>query len=123
MGAGVAGRVRAVGGPRAAADRQPLPSPFHVTSSKQCRDLSPETRLQIRARGSEPTVGAVECQAVSISQAPLEISDAEIRFTGPASVVGPLRDVLVRAEAPAFLAFVGDRYCSYATSDTAAALP
>ncbi len=63
-----------------------LPSPIPVTPPDQCRDLSPHARLQIRAH---------------------EVSDAEIRFTGPTSVVALLRDVLdafARPEEPRWTA-------------------
>jgi hypothetical protein len=62
----------------------PLPSPVRVTplsvtGPDECRDLSPHARLQIRAHENRAT---------------LEVCDAEVRFTGPASVVALLRDVL-----------------------------
>jgi hypothetical protein len=47
--------------------------------SEQCRDSSPAVRVQIGAHADN---------------AALEICDGEIRFTGPASVVALLRDVL-----------------------------
>jgi hypothetical protein len=72
----------------------PLPSPFRVPSPQQCRDLSPATRLQIRAHETEPASAAAECRFVSTSQSALEVCDAEIRLTGPASVIALLRDVL-----------------------------
>jgi hypothetical protein len=72
----------------------PLPSPFRATSPQQCRDLSPEARLQIRAHGMTSTVTTAGCRFSSTSPPTLEVSDADIRFTGPASVVALLRDVL-----------------------------
>jgi len=72
----------------------PLPSPFRVTSPEQRRDLSPAARLQIRAHGLAATAAAAECHSVSTSPRALEVCDADIRFTGPASVIALLRDVL-----------------------------
>jgi hypothetical protein len=64
----------------------PLPSPIAID---ECRNPSPHARLQIRAHDERPTMlSAGERQNV------LEVADAEIRFTGPASVVALLRDVL-----------------------------
>ncbi len=71
-----------------------LPSPFCVAAPEQCRELSPTARVQIRAHESEPTATAVECRSASPSTSALEVCDAEIRFTGPTSVVALLRDVL-----------------------------
>jgi hypothetical protein len=66
-----------------------LPSPIPVTPPDQCRDLSPHARLQIRTHDEHAaTPSGAERQKA------LEVSDAEIRFTGPASVVALLRDVL-----------------------------
>ncbi|MCC6763868.1 MAG: HNH endonuclease [Deltaproteobacteria bacterium] len=73
---------------------RPLPSPFRATSPEQCRDLSPAARVQIRAPGVQPTAAVAECQSVSTQQPALEVCDAEIRFTGPITVVALLRDVL-----------------------------
>lgn len=73
----------------------PLPSPIAVTpqsaaaTAEECRDSSPHVRLQIRAHEDRATMAALDER-----QIPLEIVDAEIRFTGPASVVALLRDVL-----------------------------
>ena len=72
----------------------PLPSPVRVTAPEQCRDLSPAARVQIRAHRIAATGAVAECQSVSAAQQALEVSDAEIRFTGPTSVVALLRDVL-----------------------------
>jgi hypothetical protein len=73
----------------------PLPSPFRVPSSSQeRRDSSADARVQIRARGSEPVAPAAECQFLSTPRPPLEVCDAEVRFSGPATVVALLRDVL-----------------------------
>ncbi|MEO6027585.1 MAG: HNH endonuclease signature motif containing protein [Candidatus Binatia bacterium] len=72
----------------------PLLSPFGVTSPEQRRDLSPAARLQIRAHGAELTAPAAECRSVSTTPRALEVCDADIRFTGPASVIALLRDVL-----------------------------
>ncbi len=66
-----------------------LPSPIPVTSPDQCRDLSPHARLQIRAHEEHAAT-----PSVAERQRALEVADAEIRFTGPASVVALLRDVL-----------------------------
>jgi hypothetical protein len=61
----------------------PLPPPIAGTAPAWCRDSSPDARLQIRAHGVASTAGSLP-----------EICDAEVRFTGPASVVALLRDVL-----------------------------
>ena len=60
-----------------------------TTASKECRDLSPHARLQIRAHDESPAM-----LSAGLRQNALDIVDAEIRFTGPASVVALLRDVL-----------------------------
>jgi hypothetical protein len=66
-----------------------LPSPIPVTPPDECRDLSPHARLQIRAYEERAaTSSAAERQKA------LGVADAEIRFTGPASVVALLRDML-----------------------------
>jgi len=70
-----------------------LPSPIPVTPPDQCRDLSPTARLQIRAHEERAAMPA-PTSTVTERQKALEVSDAEIRFTGPASVVALLRDVL-----------------------------
>jgi hypothetical protein len=57
-----------------------LRSPISVVPSDRRRDSSPEAQLQIGARSVEPSAS--------------EICDAEVRFTGPASVVALIRDVL-----------------------------
>jgi len=72
----------------------PLPSPVRVTAPEQCRDSSSEARLQIRAHESTPAAATAGCQLLSTPPPALEVSDADIRFTGPASVVALLRDVL-----------------------------
>ena len=61
----------------------PMPALGSALGSEQCRNLSLDARLQIRAHG-----------AAAGRDAPLEVCDAEIRFTGPASVIALLRDVL-----------------------------
>ncbi len=79
-----------------------------ATPSEECRDSSPAARLQIRAHGAGTNVGstdasgaplgtsldAVNCHSVSTRRDVLEVCDTEVRFTGPASVVALLRDVL-----------------------------
>ena len=70
-----------------------------VESDEECRDLSPHARLQIRAHEDLASLAStVERQialtARALNTRALEIVDAEIRFTGPASVVALLRDVL-----------------------------
>jgi hypothetical protein len=85
----------------------PLPSPVRVVTPDECRDLSPLAQLQIRAHGGEqvaavaqPATRVGEYQFLSpaladpASQPSFEVCDAEIRFTGPATVVALLRDVL-----------------------------
>ncbi len=73
----------------------PLPAPIVITppnacaTPDECRDSSPHARLQIRAHDETPALGST-----SERQNVLEVVDAEIRFTGPASVVALLRDVL-----------------------------
>ncbi len=60
-----------------------------------CRDLSPHARLQIRAHENPSALAvAVERQNAALPPKALEVADAEIRFTAPASVVALLRDVL-----------------------------
>ena len=66
-----------------------LPLPIPVTPPEQCRDLSLHARLQIRAHDEHAAT-----PFATDRQKALELSDAEIRFTGPASVVALLRDVL-----------------------------
>jgi hypothetical protein len=85
-----------------------LPSPVVVTSPEQCRDLSPAARLQIGAYAFESSIvrscasvarpraniDAGDRHSASAPRQALEVCDAEVRFTGPASVVALLRDVL-----------------------------
>jgi hypothetical protein len=76
----------------------PLPSPIAVTP-QECRDSSPHVRLQIRAHEDPATMVSIDERQIPLTARPrdtipLEIVDAEIRFTGPASVVALLRDVL-----------------------------
>jgi hypothetical protein len=59
-----------------------LTSPVVVAPATECRDSSLDARLHIRAH------------ADALDRRAAEVSDAEIRFTGPASVVALLRDVL-----------------------------
>ncbi len=68
----------------------PLTSPIVVTPTEQCRDLSPDARLQIRAH--DELVGARH--EMSLRTAASEVCDAEVRLVGPTSVVALLRDVL-----------------------------
>ncbi|MEO6027681.1 MAG: HNH endonuclease signature motif containing protein [Candidatus Binatia bacterium] len=78
----------------------PLRSPVRVTAPEECRDLPPAVRVQLRAHGFDQIDAVGEYQFLSAALAQdrsppaLEVSDAEIRFTGPASVVALLRDVL-----------------------------
>ncbi len=72
----------------------PLPSPLRGPSPERCRVSSPGARVQIGAHGVEPPVAAGECQFLPTPPPALEVCDADIRFTGPASVVALLRDVL-----------------------------
>jgi len=67
-----------------------LSSPIVVTPRDQCRDLAPDARLQIRAQGDP--VGARHEMSQRIAAS--EVCDAEVRFSGPTSVVALLRDVL-----------------------------
>jgi hypothetical protein len=61
----------------------------------ECRDLSPDARLQIRAHAADAARGADIAKLVAAErQNALEVADVEIRFTGPATVVALLRDVL-----------------------------
>ncbi len=85
-----------------------LPSPVLVTSPERCRDSSPAARLQIGAHAvgsgiacarasvarSCASIDAGNCHSASPYRQALEVCDAEVRFTGPASVVALLRDVL-----------------------------
>ncbi len=66
-----------------------LPSPIRVAAPDECHGLSPHGRLQIRAHDERATMASV-----AERQKALEVADAEIRFTGPTSVVALLRDVL-----------------------------
>jgi hypothetical protein len=68
----------------------PLASPIRVIPADECRDLSLAARLQIGAQGVQAAMGADRAER----NVALEVSDAEVRFTGPASVVALLRDVL-----------------------------
>jgi hypothetical protein len=79
-----------------------LPPPVRVALLENGRDLSTVTRMQIGAHREEPAAAVDERHemspgrptTVSSPPAAIEVSDAEIRFTGPASVVALLRDVL-----------------------------
>ncbi len=71
-----------------------LPSPILVTSPENGRDLSPAARLQIGAHATDASRVPVECHFASTGRGALEVSDAEVRFTAPASVVALLRDVI-----------------------------
>lgn len=81
-----------------------LASPVRVTAADECRDSSPAARLQIGAHAVEsagdriapmgaPTDATNRHSALE-RRAALDVCDAEIRFTGPTSVVALLRDVL-----------------------------
>jgi hypothetical protein len=63
-----------------------------VTPPDQCRDSSPQARLHIRAH--EDCAALLSAPSMAERQKAPEVVDAEIRFTGPASVVALLRDVL-----------------------------
>jgi len=74
-----------------------LSSPIVVTAPEspgQCRDLSPDARLQIRAHGGELASTVGDRHAMSLRAPVAEVCDVEVRFTGPASVIALLRDVL-----------------------------
>jgi hypothetical protein len=71
-----------------------LPSSIPVTPPDQCRDLSLHARLQIRAHEEPAAMGSATERQKALEARALEIADAEIRFTGPASVLALLRDVL-----------------------------
>ena len=75
--------------PNVGATRDAVAVPNALALRDECQDLSPHARLQIRAHDEAPVRPCVgERQTV------LEVVDAEIRCTGPASVVALLRDVL-----------------------------
>lgn len=84
-----------------------LSSPFRVGPASECRDSSPDVRLQTGAHDSGAGTVTSECHSVSMPARPLEVSDAEIRFTGPASVVALVRDVLDAFGDPAEPRWVG----------------
>jgi hypothetical protein len=65
-----------------------------VPTAEQCRDLSLDPRLQIRAHADGSLEGAADWHSPSAPDRRLEVCDAEIRFTAPASVIALLRDVL-----------------------------
>jgi hypothetical protein len=78
-----------------------LASPVRVSAADEYRDSSPGARLQIGAHEVGSGLGAASdgLDAGSRHQAlerreVFDVSDAEIRFTGPTSVVTLLRDVL-----------------------------
>jgi len=76
-----------------------VPAPNALATAGECRDLSPHVRLQIRAHDDSATMAAIDARQRRLTARPrdtipLEIVDAEIRFTGPTSVVALLRDVL-----------------------------
>jgi len=77
-----------------------LASPLRVSAADECRDSSPDARLQIRTHevGSALAVSdgrdaGNRHQALERREV-LDVCDAEIRFAGPTSVVALLRDVL-----------------------------
>lgn len=79
----------------------PLSLPISVTPPDECRAPSPRAQLQIRAHAIEPGAASAwvsddveNCRSASTHRPALDICDAEVRFTGPASVVALLRDVL-----------------------------
>lgn len=76
-----------------------VPAPNALATAEECRDSSPHVRLQIRAHDDSITMAAIDARQRPLTARPrdtipLEIVDAEIKFTGPASVVALLRDVL-----------------------------
>lgn len=72
-----------------------LPSPVvAITAAEKCRDSSLDPQLQIRAHADGSRAGAADWHPPSAPDRRLEVCDAEIRFTAPASVVALLRDVL-----------------------------
>lgn len=91
-----------------------LPLPTRVTAPDECRDSSPEARLHIGAGvGGSSVAGAgargdaENCHSPAARRDVLEVSDAEVRFTGPASVVALLRDVLDAFADPAEPRWIG----------------
>jgi hypothetical protein len=96
--------ARDVLGPRVSLAPPPvdsrLPSPVAATATatSECRISSPDPRLQLRAHRVESAARQEMSPGGSAttarSHAAFEVSDAEVRFTGPASVVALLRDVL-----------------------------
>jgi hypothetical protein len=94
---------RDAGGPNVPLDPPPVDSPLSPpvldappAAAPECRISSPHSPLQICEREH-----AVRASAVTPGNHALEICDAEIRFTGPGSVVALLRDVLDAYAVPA----------------------
>ena len=99
-------------GPDASSSPPPVDSrlvwPVRVTAADECRDSSSHARLQIGAHAAEPVVApasdgiapagapsdATNRHSASERREVFDVCDAEIRFTGPVSVVTLLRDVL-----------------------------